>query len=308
MKIVVFILLCVIWGTTWAAIKISLEGIPPFTGAAFRFCLAVGLLFIYAKVRNIPLTLGKEDFKNILSSALFLYLFQFGLIYWSEQYINAGVAAILYSTFPIFVGILSNFIFHQEEFRILKYAGLFLGFGGVVTIFYKQLLVTHFLPIVTLSALAMVIAAANGAISTVIVKKYLANVHPISITLHQMIWGIASLSLIGLLRGEFNKIHFNYRVLASILYLGVIGSAIVFVLYYWLLQKMSAISLSYYNYITPPIALLVDWIIFKEVPGLEIIVGMIIILIGIFLCQWQDYQSLLTNYHLSKIAKSKSKE
>ena len=102
MRILVFILLCLIWGFSWVAIRISLEGIPPFLGAGLRFLIAVPLLLLYLRFRGIPLAVPRQVCGLVLFTAVLIYGIDYGLVYWSEQYLSAGVTAILFATFPFF--------------------------------------------------------------------------------------------------------------------------------------------------------------------------------------------------------------
>ena len=154
----------------WLAIKFSLQGIPPYLGAAFRFTVASLLLFTYARLSKVPMRLNKSDFKNVFISALLLYPVDYGLIYWSEQHLSAGVTAIFFATFPLFMSIFSNFIFKNETFDKWKFSGVIIGFSGVVFIFYEQLLLTHYQFIVVIAIIAVIVSAAAAAISTLIVN------------------------------------------------------------------------------------------------------------------------------------------
>ena len=111
-----FAFLCLVWGTTWVAIKITLEGMPPFYGAATRFIIAIFLLFIFAKAKKVNLSFTRKYFFIISASAFLMYVFDYGLIYWGEQYLTAGVTAIFFATFSLFTVLWSNFLFKSESF------------------------------------------------------------------------------------------------------------------------------------------------------------------------------------------------
>lgn len=285
MQIFVFILLCIIWGTTWLAIKISLTGIPPFLGAAMRFTVAGLLLLAYVQITKASLKLNRSDFKNVFLSAMLLYPIDYGLIYWSEQHLSAGVTAIFFATFPLFMSIFSNFVFKNETFNKWKFSGVMIGFSGVVLIFYDQLLLTNYELLVIIAIIAVIISAAAAAISTLIVKKHLNHVATGPLTLHQMFWGLLSLFIISFLFGETTNVTISWQVAAAVLYLGAVGSAIAFVLYYWLLKNLSAITLSFIIYVTPVVAIIADWIAFGETIALKTFVGMLLIFVGIALSQ-----------------------
>ncbi len=284
-----FIFLGVVWGTTWIAIKFSLVSVPPFSGVMLRFILALFILYIYARVRNIKLRISPEDRKYIFISALLMYAGDYGVIYWAEQYLYAGVTAIFFATYPIFTGLVSNFIFRNEAFSANKFAGLLLGFIGIVIIFYDQLIITQFDTMVILASVGILFAAFCGALSTVMVKKYLDHTPIMPLTINQMFWGVLILTLIALVRGEAAAVAFSWEAFWSILYLGIIGSAVAFVLYFHLLKQMSVVSLSFIVYINPVIALLAGWVILDEKISLQTAIGSAIVLGGIALSQMSQF-------------------
>lgn len=279
------VFLCVIWGVNWVAIKYSLEGLKPFTSASFRFITASVILFGYVKWKRIPLRINRTEFKLLLWSAFLTYALDYGLIYWGEQYLSAGVTAILFSTFVLFTALFSNFIFKSEPFRLTQYAGLSIGFLGVLTIFYDQLVITRFNLIVILASLAILLSAACAAASMVIVKKYLYKTNPVVVSFHQQIIGTLMLILIGAAAENPGHIHLNGKIILAIVYMGAFASAIAFVIYYKLLREISAVSLSLTVYITPLVALVTDYFFYGQVLDLRSVIGMCVVFSGIWLSQ-----------------------
>ncbi len=281
MKILVFAILCLVWGFTWQAIKVSLEGLPPNISAGVRFTLAFVALFLYTLWRRVPLRISRREFQILTVTALLVYTLDYGLIYWGEQYINAGVAAIFFATFPLFTAIFTNFLFRHEHFRADRFIGLVIGFLGIVLVFYDQLVRTQFSLGVLLGSLAVIIGAASAALSLVIVKKYLPSLSPLTLTFHQLWIGGLSLLCIGMCFEDMSSIHLTPRIVSAVLYLGVAGSALAFVLWYWLLQKTSTITVSLIIYITPLVALIGDYLFFREIIPLRSFIGMVVVFIGI---------------------------
>ncbi|MCB0277261.1 MAG: DMT family transporter, partial [Calditrichaeota bacterium] len=195
--------LSLVWGTTWIAIKYSLEGIPPFLGATLRFSLALIILAALALWRRTDLRLPPRAFTPVVSSAILLYLLDYGLIYWGEQYLNAGVTAVFFATFPLFTALSSNLIFREERFDRNKIIGVLLGFAGTLVVFMEQVQATRFDARISLASLAIILSALAAALSLVITKKFLSEVNTLSLTLHQMLWGTLSLAVTGFFLGEF---------------------------------------------------------------------------------------------------------
>ncbi len=285
MRVITFIFLCLVWGTTWIGIKVSLEGVPPFFGAAFRFTLALILLSLFIRIKKISLRLRKTDFWKVFMSAFLMYTLDYGLIYWGEQYLSAGVTAIFFATFPVFTGVWATFLFKNEKFYRNKFFGLILALVGITVVFLDQLMLTEFSKSVMMGASAIIVGAAGGAASVVLVKKYLSQVHPVSLSFHQMLQGIFFLYFFAFMIEDVSQIHLSSRVIAAVFYLGAIGSALAFALYYWLLQKWSATNLSIIIYITPIVALIIDFIVFGEIIQMQAFIGMLIIFSGIALMQ-----------------------
>jgi len=280
-----FIFLCLLWGTTWLAIKFSLEGLPPFLGASIRFGLATLILAFIIIWRRISLKISQRDFLFILITAFLIYFIDYGFIYWGEQYLSAGVTAIFFATFTMFTALFSHFIFKSEPFNWYRYVGIFIGFTGIMMVFYDQLLITRFNPKVMLASIAIIISAAAGAMGSVMIKKYLTTLNTLTLTFYQLILGTLFLAIYGFAGEGIEKVHLTSKVILAVLYLGIVGSAIAFVIYFRLLKEMSAINLSLIIYITPIIAVLIDFIFFGYILPLRSIIGMVIIFSGIWLTQ-----------------------
>ncbi len=291
-KYVTLLFLSFVWGTTWIAIKYSLMGIPPFLGAAARFAVAALCLYLYARWRHISLRLSRADFQMIFITAVLLYLFNYGAIYWGEQYLNAGATAVFFAAFPLFTSVMSNFVLRSEAFQWRKFIGMLIGFAGIAIVFYDQLLQTAFEGMVIWATLAVLFSALSAALSLVMVKKYLSHLETVSLTLHQMLWGILLLGLAGELLGEAAAVRFDWRALGAVIYMGVIASALAFVLYYWLLKEMSAVTLSGIIYITPLVALFIGWLLLDEPLTLRILAGTLVTFAGIAIAQSADYRKL----------------
>jgi drug/metabolite transporter (DMT)-like permease len=274
-----------VWGTTWIGIKISLEGLPPFLGASIRFSIALIFLAVFIRIKRISLRISKRLLGIISLSAFLMYTLDYGLIYWGEQYLSAGVTSIFFATFPLFTGISAIFLLKNEMFSWNKFIGLMLGLVGVAIVFLDQLLQTEFDRQVILGSFAIIMGAASGAMSVVLVKKYLSSINPVALSFYQMIQGIVFLYVIGFSLERSYDLQVNLRVGLAVVYLGAVGSALAFALYYWLLQKWSAVSLSVIVYIIPIVALIVDYLVLSEVIHPRAVLGMLVIFSGVAFVQ-----------------------
>jgi len=285
MKVLAFFMLCLIWGSTWIAIKISLEGIPPVLGAGLRFLIAILVLLLVIFLKRLSLKIDRRDLWIAALTGFLIYSVDYGLIYWAEQYLSAGVTSIFFATFVLFTTIGANFIFRQEGFKWKTFMGVWVGFIGVFIVFFDQLIMTHFAIMVILASSAVIVSAASAGLSTVIIKKYLTRMNPVVLSFYQLTVGTFFLLLLGILAEDINQIHLKLRVLGAVFYMGIVGSALAFVMYYWLLQRMSAITLSLIIYITPVVALILDFLFYRELISFQTLMGMVVIFIGIGLTQ-----------------------
>ncbi len=284
MKRFLFALLCLIWGSTWLAIRLTVAELPPLIGAGLRFTLATFCVLAYALAKKQSLRLAKPGLHYwMMLCALLVYVVDYGLIYWAEQFINAGVTAIFFATFPLFTALFSRLILTEREISRSVLLGILLGFLGIVLVFLDQLLQTRFQKTVMLASLAVVVAAVSAGLATVLVKKTARGIPALSVTFHQLFWGSIFLALLSLIFTPLPRSLPSMTALGATFYLGTVGTALAFVIYYRLLQEKSAVSISTIGYITPLIALLLDFLVFSTIPPLKTWLGMLIVFLAVYL-------------------------
>src|SRR5688500_16114700 len=121
MKIIIWLILCLIWGTTWIFIKIGLnEGLPPISFAAARFLLAVLILAFIIKIQQIPLPNSWRDWRLIILTGILQFSVNYSLVFWSEQYISSGLAAVLQAMITVFGLVLAWIHLPNERITGLK--------------------------------------------------------------------------------------------------------------------------------------------------------------------------------------------
>ncbi len=274
-------LLCLIWGSTWLGIKIGLEDSPPFLSAGFRFLIATSFLFIWAKFRGIKFSFYKDQLIKILIPGFFLYYLSYSLVYWGEQYINSGLTAVLFATFPFFVAIYATLLLKDEKLTPNKLLGLLIGFCGIILIFWDSLSFSG--ENVFLGMSGIILSAACSAYASVRVKRDLHSVEPIVISTYQMGLGTILLLGSGFLFENLCDFKITSKSIGALLYLSFLGSALAFVTYYWLLKKIEVTKLSLITFITPIVALILGWLILDEILTIYLLFGTILVIFGIWL-------------------------
>lgn len=251
-----------IWGTTWAAIRIGLADVPPFTGVAMRFTVAAILLFALAAVLRAPMGSPRE--RGLwLVHGVFSFCISYSVTYWAEQWVPSGLAAVLFATFPLFVAVLAHLVLPRERLGLLAAAGVVVGFLGVATIFSEDL-ATLGGPRVVLAGGVMLLSPLAAAIGNVAVKRWGSGVHPVSLNAGAMLLTAAVVGGVAFAFERDQPIELTRAAIGSILYLAVFGSAVAFTLYFWLLQHVAATRLSLIAYGIPIVAVLVGALLFDE--------------------------------------------
>jgi len=278
----VFVILTLIWGTTWAAIRIGLEGIPPFTGVAMRFGIAAIVLLIAARLRGVRLgTLRRERWLWV-ANALLSFCISYGVVYWCEQWVPSGLAAVLFSTFPLFVVIMSHFTLPEERLTLRGAIGVLLGFAGVAVIYSQDLSLLGG-PQVVFAATVFLISPFVSAIAQVLVKRWGKGIHPFSLTAVPMAMTAVVMGSVAFLTEREARITFDAVSIGALLYLALAGSAVTFSLLYWLLARMSATRVSLVAYTIPVVAVCIGALFLGEVITPRIIAGSVMVLLGVFL-------------------------
>ena len=276
-----FIALCLIWGSTWYFIKISLNaGVPPFFGVGFRFFLS-GLLFfliIFFKKESIPF--NKQAIKLYLSFGLLNFALSYGITYWATQYVYSSISSILWGLFPLFTSVMAHFMLKEDDNEKLtsnKLKALFLGFIGMVFIGSNQsidLQSQSFLAIMVLVG-AIIIAAWPS----VLYKKYNDVVGPYQMNaVCQVLTGVIMLSLSSLLKEDLSQIVWTDQLLFASAYLVLFGGVISWGIYFWLYQYLSVTQVTYVAIFPPIVAIILGWIFLNEVLSTKEIIGTIFIL------------------------------
>ncbi len=279
---VVWLLLCVIWGSTWLFIKLGLEDLPPFTFAGIRFVIASLILFAIITARRIRLPRSRKDWTLLAVTGILSFTLNYGLVFWGEQYVSSGLAALLQATIPVFGLVIAHFYLPGEQMTTAKIFGVVLGVAGVAVIFSNQLSVAG------TGALAgsagLVVGSACAAYANVLVKSRGGNMEPAVLAFGQMIVGLVPLLLIGIAI-EGNPLSFRWTGMAivSLFYLAIVGTVVAFLLYYWLVQHMDVTNTMLVALVTPIIAVMLGVLILNEELNWRTLAGGAMIILGIAL-------------------------
>ena len=276
----VWLILCGIWGSTWLFIKLGLEDLPPLTFAGIRFVIACLLLFAFIRFRGVKLPTSKDDWLLLAVTGVLSFTLNYGLLFWGEQFISSGLAAVLQATIPAFGLVIAHFYLPGERMTWARIFGVALGVCGVGIVFSNQLALSGGKALA--GCVALVFSSFFVAYSNVLVKARGKNLEPSVIAAGQMFFGMIPLLLIGIpLEGNPLKFHWTARAVLSLFYLAIVGSVIAFLLYYWLVQNMDVTKSMLIALVTPVVAVIVGMIVLQEELNWRTIVGGAMIMSGI---------------------------
>jgi drug/metabolite transporter (DMT)-like permease len=276
----VFSSLCFVWGSTWLAIKVGLGSLPPFTFAGIRFVIAFGLLLVLALVRKTEFPRDRKSWQVMVLLGLTQIALSFALAFWGEQYLTAGLTALLFATLPFFVVVFAHFMIRGERMTTWKLLGMLMSFMGVVIIFSGELMFTID---AFWGGIAVVASAGSAAYANVIGKKYSQSIDSTANVVVQS--GVGALVLIaaGFVLERGAPLSLGPMSVFALLYLAVVGSAFGFLSLYWLFTRMDVTKVSLFTFITPVVAVLLGWLLLGEKVDLNVVLGGSLILIGVVL-------------------------
>jgi drug/metabolite transporter (DMT)-like permease len=283
-----YLILCLIWGSTWIAIRFGLESLTPMFSAGVRFSLASIIIFALMRIKNTPLQTDKVSIRLYLLMGFFSFVIPFGLVYWAQQFVPSGMAAVLFAVYPFWVVIFSYIRMPSEFIGFYKIFGTILGFTGIVVIFSDSFAddITNYL----IGMFAVVLSGTMQAWIAVSIKKFGNHLNSLSMNFIPMVIAGISMLVIAFLVEDLTTIRIDENAVLSILYLAFFGSVITFTTFYWLIKRINLVILSLIAFITPIVALILGYFIYSEVLSTRHFVGAAMVLTGVL---WANLGNLL---------------
>lgn len=273
---------CIIWGSTYLAIRIGVSDFPPELFAAIRFLLAGSLMLLFALYKKMSFPKTKKEVIQISIVGLFLLLGGNGLVVWAEQWVHSGMASLLVATVPLFMALIELFLPNSNRIGFKGWAGLLMGFGGVGLLVLSS---SSSGSIDIKGSVLLLIGSLSWAAGSVYSKGFKASGSTVSHIAIEMLAGGLGLGLMGIILGEGSKIHFTSKSLGAMLYLIIFGSIIAYSCYIYILQKWPAAKAGTYAYVNPPVAVLLGALVLGEPMTIKVVFSTIVILCGVVLVQ-----------------------
>jgi drug/metabolite transporter (DMT)-like permease len=277
-----WLVLCLVWSSTWLAIKVGLRDLPPISFVWIRFVIAIVVLIAVSLGRTRLLPPRRADYWILGITGVLMFAINYALLFWGELHVSSGLAAVLQTTIPIFGMLFAHWLLPDEPLRLQKVTGALIALGGVVLICARLLDFNGVLAF--WGGVGISLGAAGAAFSNVLLKRHSIQLAPAMLAAWQMILGTAPLIPLGLIvDGNPLRFHWNTMSIFCLLYLAIIGSALTFLLLYWLLPRMTVTNLQTISLITPPGAVMLGWWLGGENFPLWSIFGAAFVLLGVWL-------------------------
>ncbi|KAF0140604.1 MAG: DMT superfamily drug/metaboltie permease [Stygiobacter sp.] len=285
-----YILICLLWGSTWLAIRLGLDSLTPVFSAGLRFSLASLFVFAIMKIKKIQLQRDSLSMKLYFILGFFSFVIPFGLVYWAELFIPSGLASIIFAVMPFFVILFSVIAIKEQTILPVQVFGVILGFVGIVVIFSEDLFLDFSHDFWGMGA--VLLSSIMQAGIAVTMKKYGRHLNPLSMNFLPLLLAGITMIILGVLYEDQSSSKFDMKALLSVGYLAFFGTVLTFTTYYWLMKKINIVLLSISTFITPIIAVILGWAILGEKFTSQILAGSSLVLVGILFANF----SALKNY------------
>jgi drug/metabolite transporter (DMT)-like permease len=277
-----FAIIYLVWGSTFLAIRVGVREVPPFLLAGIRFLLAGLFLYGWAVVRG-ERSPGRRQWMSAVLIGLLIFVMDYGLLFWAEQRVPSGVAAVILALIPAFMALSEIFLLRTQKLTLPLAFALLIGIAGVAV------LMSHSLhlggePIDKGGAAALIVAALSWSIASILTRKIPLPSSKVMSSGAQMLAGGVLLTLTAAIRGEFHNfdpLTVSRSAWLALLYLIVAGSILGYTAYMWLLDHESPTKVGTYAYVNPVVAVLFGYFLGGEALGLRTILGALFVLTSV---------------------------
>ena len=274
-------LLVLIWSSTWVGIKIGLEDTPALLGAGVRFALAGVVLLIVAAVQRRSL---RTDWVLTAVLALAPFAFAYGLVYWGEQYVPSGLAAVLFGVLPLYTALIGAVLLPDEPLRAPLLVGVLIAIAGLALAFLESVELGA-AEKAAIGATALALSPLGAAVGGIAQKLRAAELDAVVLNGWAMLLGGMLLLAVSAVGEDWGELAWTAQSVGSILYLAIFGSAITFVTLTVLLRHISAMAVAFLAMLLPFGALIFGAALYDESITVRAVGGAVLVAAGLFVAQ-----------------------
>jgi drug/metabolite transporter (DMT)-like permease len=271
-----YVVLSLIWGSTWLGIRILVRDVPPLEAAGVRFLVSGALLVSLAILQKRRWPNDRRSWNALFVLALTIMAVPYGLLFWAEQFVTSSMAAILFSASPLVVALLTPLMSHRRVPRSAIFA-MVVAFGGLLVILYAGLSTNQSL----WGGAAVLAAVVLSAWSIVYAKDRLHEIDSVIATGVQLLVGSLALLWGSWVFEAHRPAHWTSSALLSLGFLVIFGSCLAFVIYYWLLKRMQPYQLATTSLVVPIVAVLEGTLFAREMVPPLMLIAMLVVLASV---------------------------
>jgi drug/metabolite transporter (DMT)-like permease len=281
-----FAIIYFVWGSTFLAIRIGVSEVPPLLFAAMRFLVAGLVLYGWMMARG-ERSPSRRQWMSVVLLALLIFVVDYGLLFWAEQRVPSGIAAVMMATIPVFIALSEILFLRTQRLTVRLALALLIGIGGVAVLMSRSLgysLKLGGAPIDRSGAAALIVGSMSWSIASVLTRKLPLPDSKVMSSGAQMLAGGVLLTVTAASLGEFHGFRpttVSSGAWLALLYLIVAGSIIGFTAYVWLIHHESPTKVGTYAYVNPVVAVLLGYFLGGEALGLRTILGTLFVLVSV---------------------------
>lgn len=275
------------WGTTFLAIRIGVETIPPFILAGIRNLISGSIIFIYLISQKKVEPINLHQLARAFVLAVLMIVLANGLTTYSEKYISSGLASLISTLSPFFV-LLLNLALGNEKLSFKTTIGILLGMLGIFLI-YQNSLTDLLNPEYRIGVFALLAAVLSWSVGTIITKKGSANSLSMlmNVSLQMILAGVILTSIQFVATPNFTTENWTLKSISAMIYLALFGSVVGYVAYSYLISQMSSTKVSVLSYVNVVVALFLGWLILDELITTRIIIATSLIISGVIIVNYK---------------------
>ncbi len=274
--------LAMLWGPSFLFIKVAVAEIPPLTTAALRVTFAALFLLSFIRIKGIELPKFGKAWRHFAVLGFFANALPFFLFCWGEQYIDSAIASILNGTTPVFTLLIAHFFTSDEKLSLPKLIGVIISFQGLIALVWPSLMsgfnATAF------GCFAVILASLSYGVALVYARKNVRKMPKLVVPTAQLIMASIYLIPASLIMERPLAMAFpSYEAIGSVMALAMLGTAIAFVVYYHILERVGVIHLSMVTYIVPLFGVILGVFVLNEGLTIYTYIGGFLILLGVMI-------------------------
>jgi drug/metabolite transporter (DMT)-like permease len=280
---ILLLVLGIMWGTSYAFIKLGVETLPTFTLIATRLAIGLGLLATVVLVAREPIPRNPRIYGHLAVMAAVNIVIPFSLITWAELSVDSAIAAILNGAVPLIVIVLAALTFHDEPITVNRLVGVVTGYVGVIVLIGPGIFTALSGASELTGEIALLGSTVAYAVGTVYSRKNIKGLRPMIPAVFQVGFAFLMVSVLALVFEDPFAVAWNMDAVVAVLWLGLLGSGLAYLIIFRLLSRIGATATSQLAYLLPVVGIITGAVMFREQVDARVLGGTGLILAGVTL-------------------------